>query len=179
MVDGWWSVVGAVGGVLGGAGAVWAAIAAHGAKGDASRSAAAAEGAAEAAAGSLDVARAERLRAVERTDVKWRRVRVKPENGIVVLENAGTTTAYAVAVMVNTNGQRNHIEPGDVLPGGTVEHDATDIHAAAVRARNETFRAMNSGGVFYAAITKFQVSARITWQSELGTPGRQVIGEDE
>lgn len=173
------SVIGAVGGVLGGAGALWAAIVAHGAKGDAARSATAAEESALAAQGSLDVARSEHGRAVERVDVTWRREAVKPQTGRVVLRNAGTTMAWGTRVALTINGQRFDLAPGDVPPGGTVEHDASEFYREAARERDRTAGAMRQAGIFYAGSPKFRVSARITWTSELGTPGRQVIGEEQ
>lgn len=174
MVDGW-SVTGTVGGVLGAAGAVWAAIVAVGARHEAARSAAAAEDSAASARGSLDVARAEAARAVERADVSWERLRDERRPGFVTLQNSGSTTAYDVAVVLTINGERVALAPGDVAPGGLVEHDATSTYRAESQAASTAMARASTAGVFYAASTKFRVSARITWQSELGTPDVRVI----
>lgn len=173
------SVIGAIGGVLGGAGALWAAVVAHGAKGDAARSATAAEDSARAAQGSLHVSRAERDRAVERADVTWRRDEVQPERGLVVLRNVGTTTARDARIALTVNGRRVDLAPGDVPPDGTVEHDASEVWAEAARERNRIADAMRRAGIVYVASTEFRASARITWHSDLGTPGLQVMGEDD
>jgi hypothetical protein len=168
-------VAGVVGGVAGAGGAVWAAVAAVGARREAARSAAAAEDSADSARGSLDVMRAEAARAVERVDVGWARQRNKRKPGFVTLRNIGSTTAYDVAVVLTINGDRIELAPGNVAPGGLVEHDATDIYRAESQAASAAMARASAAGVFYAASTKFRVSARITWQSELGTPDVLVI----
>jgi len=168
-------VAGAVGGIVGAGGAVWAAMVAVGARREAVRSAAAAEDSADSARGSLDVMRADAARAVERVDVGWSRLRDKRRPGFVILRNIGSTTAYDVAVVLTINDERIALAPGDIPPGGLVEHDATDIYRAESQAASAAMARASAAGVFYAAATKFRVSARITWQSELGTPDVRVI----
>lgn len=170
------AVVGAVGGIVGGAGAVWAAIVAQGARGHSSTSAAAAADSAESARGTLDVMRAEAARAVERSDVDWRREQDKHRRGAITLRNVGSTTAYAVAVVLTINGDRISLAPGDVPAGGVVEYDATDVYRAASAAASSAMARQRAVGTFYAATPKFRVTSRITWESELGTPAVAVFG---
>ena len=68
-------------------------------------------------------------------------------------------------------------EPAPVLTmvheRDSIEFDARSRYQeAGQRAANESF---SGRGVTYIAARQFDVSARISWKSELGTPGAQSI----
>jgi hypothetical protein len=130
----------------------------------AERSAATAEDSAGSSAESAAVARREEGRLIERSDVEWRRLVERPERrGHLEFRNVGTTVAHVVTAVVSVNGERIHLECDRVLAGGSSTYDATKLGKTAVIA--------GSVGGKYVYGTKFDVTARITWQSQLGTPG--------
>jgi len=68
------------------------------------------------------------------------------------------------------NGRRIDLEPGDVPPDGTVEHDARELYAKACEYLNANTRALADSGVLYVGSMHFEVAARISWETGLGTP---------
>lgn len=128
--------------------------------------------AADAAQHSLDLARQQDARTLERRDVRWERIK---SGGVLEYRNVGTTTAHDVTAVLTINGERVPLNDlGDVQAGGSFSHDASDTYAAAVRADRARTQRMNAGGMIFASRgPEFVVTARITWESELGIPGVQ------
>jgi hypothetical protein len=133
-------------------------------------SAASSERSAKTAEQSLELSRLESERRVERTDVEWKSEGGKSSYGLITYRNVGTTTAHAVTIVLTVNDQRYDLEPGDVAPDGTVEHDSRDIYTRASNDLDATTRSLSNSGVAYFGTTHFEVTARISWQTELGTP---------
>lgn len=130
----------------------------------AERSAATSEDSARSSAESAAVARREEARQIERTDVEWRRVSERPERrGHLEFRNVGTTTAHVVSAVLTVNGERTHLECEQLLAGGSISFDATKLAKKVAIA--------GSVGGKYVYGFRFDVAARITWQSELGSPG--------
>jgi hypothetical protein len=75
-----------------------------------------------------------------------------------------------VTIVLTVNGRRFDLEPGDVVPDGLVEHDAREMYTKASNEMTATTRALADSGVSYFGSTHFEVTARISWQTELGTP---------
>ena len=128
------------------------------------------ERAAAAAEQSLELSRLESMRRVERTDVEWRAEGGKETHGLIAYRNVGSTTAHAVTIVLTVNGRRFDLEPGDVVRDGLVEHDAREMYTKASNEMTATTRALADSGVSYFGSTHFEVTARISWQTELGTP---------
>ena len=147
--------------------AVGALIVASLARRDSRRAAASSEDAARAAADSAAVAQREEARRLERTDVSWERSgRRGDDPAQVVYINSGSTTAYFVAAALTINGIRITLEADKVEPGGSIRHDATEMGRKSLVAATH-----GSGGTKALYTTRYDVNARITWQTELGTPG--------
>ena len=125
---------------------------------------------ASAAEQSLELSRLEQLRRVERTDVEWRAEGGKETQGLIGYRNVGSTTAHAVTIVLTVNGRRFDLEPGDVVPDGLVEHDAREMYTKASNEMTATTRALADSGILNGGSTHFAVTARINWQTELGTP---------
>lgn len=163
----WWGPVAA-------AAAVVASVIAVLARLDSKASAAAAKVSADAAGGSLELARLEARRLTERTDVQWRRD--EDRSGLVILRNVGSTAAYAVSVVLTVNDQRFDLKFGDVPADRTVEHDVREVIDEIAIKNSRALAAMRSTGTYYGGPTQVKISARISWQSELGTPAIQMLG---
>lgn len=136
----------------------------------AAASAASSERAATVAEQSLELSRVESQRKVERSDVEWTAEGGKERGGLIVYRNVGTTTAHAVTIALTVNGRRIDLEPGDVPPDGAVEHDARELYAKANNDLAAETRALADLGVFSPGSICFEVAARISWETELGTP---------
>lgn len=132
----------------------------------AERSAATSEDSAKSSAESAAVARREEARRIERNDVEWRRVAERPERGDLQFRNVGTTTAYVVTTVLTVNGARIHLQQECVAAGESITYDARELGKRVVIAAS-----FGPSGTNRAYGTRFDVHARITWQSELGTPG--------
>lgn len=129
------------------------------------------ERSAVAAEESLGLSRLEARRQIERTDVEWEREKRKgPGGGVVAYRNVGTTTAYAVTAVLTINGQRFDATFGDIPANGLIEHDSGELYALAEQKLWADTAAMSAAGWVYAGRTHFAVTARISCQSELGTP---------
>jgi hypothetical protein len=133
-------------------------------------SAASSESSAKTAEQSLELSRLESERRVERTDVEWKSEGGESSYGLITYRNVGTTTAHAVTVVLTVNDERFDLKPGDVAPNGTVEHDSRDIYKRASADLEASRRALSQSGLAYMGTTHFKVGARISWQTELGTP---------
>lgn len=133
---------------------------------------------ADAAAVSVEIARAERARATERTDVHWIREVIEDRPGYVAVRNAGSTAAHSVRALVTINGEGFELGPIDVPPLGYVTLDAGVIYVPLQEAATEMWRRSLEYGFVGTPRTEFDVRIRLTWLSELGTPERQVIGDD-
>jgi hypothetical protein len=116
------------------------------------------------------LSRLEQLRRLERSDVEWKAEGGKVTHGLIAYRNVGSTTARAVTIVLTVNGRRFDLEPGDVVPDGLVEHDAREMYTMASNQKNATTRELADSGVLYVGSTHFEVTARISWQTELGTP---------
>jgi hypothetical protein len=134
------------------------------------------ERSAVAAEESLGLSRLEARRQIERTDVEWERDKRKgPSGGIVAYRNVGSTTAYAVTAVLTINSQRFEETFGDIPANGLIEYDSGDLYALAEQKRAADRAAMAAVGIGYGSITHFAVTARISCQSELGTPIIQML----
>jgi hypothetical protein len=123
-----------------------------------------------AAEQSFELSRLDARRRVERTDVEWERGKRKGHRGLVVYRNVGATTAYAVTVVLTINDQRFTLAFGDVEPNGLIEHDASDLYNSAAERHKVSVRNLSAAGITYVGGPTFKVTARISCQSELGTP---------
>lgn len=163
--------------IVSGSGALVAAVFAGAAWWEAHQSAGAAKTSAEAADATVNLQRAEVGRALERVDVQWTvNLRDSREAGELVLTNAGSTTACEVEVVAAVNADRLHGESARVDPGGSVTIDVADAAAKSVEAFRRRMDANRGSGMALLGPPRWKVSIRITWVSELGTPGVQVIG---
>ena len=134
---------------------------------DSHRSAEASAASAEAAAESAAVAQRNEARHLERTDVRWERRRERgDDHSQVVYRNVGTTPAFQVAVVLTINDARVTVEADVVEPGGSITYDASGMGRRVVIAAG-----YGPDGASRAYGTRYTVTARITWQSKLGTPG--------
>ena len=133
------------------------------------------ERSAVAAEQSLELSRLESRRQVERTDVEWEREQPKKRPGVVAYRNIGTTTAFAVTAVITVNGQRFDLQCGNVTPDGLVEHDATHLYNLARQDSAALVSSMSRAGISYFGSAHFAVTARISWQSELGTPSIRTL----
>jgi len=168
-------IVGVVSAVVAG-GALWVSLSARrdskASAGAAVTSAESSERSAVAAEETLGLSRLEARRRIERTDVEWRREKHKfPRVGVVTYRNVGTTTAHMVAAVLTINGQRFDLPLlGALEPDGLIEHDAAELYKEAAQRYAAHVRNADSGGVTVVGSPRFEVTARISWQSELGTP---------
>ena len=128
------------------------------------------ERSAVAAEQSVELSRLEARRRVERTDVEWEREKSKGHRGVLVYRNVGTTTAYAVTVVLTINNQRVDVPCGDIPANGTIEYDAGELYALAAQKAAAAAAAWHAAGYGGGHGTHFAVTARISCQSELGTP---------
>ena len=128
-----------------------------------------------AAEESLGLSRLEARRQIERTDVEWERDKRKGLRGVVVYRNVGTTTAYAVTAVLTINDQRFDATYGDIPANGVIEHDAGELYTLAEQKGWANVAAMSAAGYVYGGRTHFDVTARISCQSELGTPIIQTL----
>ena len=120
-----------------------------------------------ASAESAAVAQRDEARKLERTDVRWERSRRRGDDqSQVVYRNVGTTLAFQVAGLLTINDTRVTVEAAMVEPGGSISYDATGMGRRVVVAAS-----YEPGGANRAYGTRYMVTARITWESELGTPG--------
>lgn len=111
--------------------AVAALLVAWLARQDSHRSAEASAASAEAAA----VAGRDEARRLERTDVKWERLRKRGDDQSQVLyRNVGTTPAFQVAVVLTINDARVTVEADLVEPGGSTRYNAAGIGRRVVMA---------------------------------------------
>ncbi len=110
------------------------------------------------------------MRKIERTDVEWRAEGGKKAHGLIAYRNVGSTTARAVTVVLTVNGQRFDLEAGDVVPDGLVEHDARELYTKASNELAASKRAFAESGFLRTGSAHFEVTARISWQTDLGTP---------
>jgi len=134
------------------------------------------ERSAVAAEESLGLSRLEARRQVERTDVEWEREKRKgPAGGVVAYRNVGTTTAHMVTAVMTINGNRFDLPFGDVEPNGLIEHDASELYKQAAQRHAARVRSGASVGVTVVGGARFTVTARISCQSELGTPIIQTL----
>ena len=123
-----------------------------------------------AAEESLELSRLEARRQVERTDVEWEREEREDHPGFVVYRNVGTTTAYAVTAVLTINDHRTDLTCGDISANGLIEYDAGQLYTLAEQELAADYAAMSAAGIDYVSRTRFVVTARISWESELGTP---------
>jgi hypothetical protein len=133
------------------------------------------ERSAVAAEQSFELSRLDARRRVERTDVEWERDKRKGHRGVVVYRNVGATTAYAVTAVLTINDQRFDLAFGDVEPNGLTEHDASELYNHAAQRHAAAVRNADSAGVFFVGSPHFDVTARISWESELGTPSIRTL----
>lgn len=134
----------------------------------AERSAVSSEDSAESSADSAAVARRDEARRLERTDVSWQRIMEgRDRQGHLEFRNVGTTIAYIVTVVLTVNGERIHLQQDEVRAAAGITYDASELGKRVVLAASRG----GPSGNRYAYGTHFDVHARITWQSELGTPG--------
>ena len=167
--------LGEVVGVAGAVVAVGALVVAFLARLDSRAAARASTVSATAAEQSLELSRLLSERQVERTDVEWARVKRKGERAVVAYRNIGATTAYAVTAVLTINGQRFDLPFGDVEPNGLIEHDASELYNQAAQRHVAHVRNAASAGVTVVGGPRFEVTARISWQSELGTPSIRTL----
>jgi hypothetical protein len=133
------------------------------------------ERSAVAAEQSFELSRLDARRRVERTDVEWEREKREGHRGVVVYRNVGTTTACAVTAVLTINDQRFDATYGDIPPDGVIEHDAEEIYARAEQKRARDADSLAAAGIISGFSTRFAVTARISCQSELGTPIIQTL----
>lgn len=133
------------------------------------------ERSAVAAEQSFELSRFDALRRVERTDVEWERGEREGHLGVVVYRNVGSTTAYAVTAVLTINDQRFDATYGDIPPDGVIDHDAEEFYALAEQKREKDAYEMAAVGVIADFSTHFAITARISCQSELGTPIIQTL----
>ncbi|SDF96934.1 hypothetical protein SAMN04487781_3122 [Cellulosimicrobium cellulans] len=133
------------------------------------RSADASDRSARAAERAAEITELEARRRVERSDVAWQRV-TDIESGLVRYQNIGSHDAFDVTVVLTINDERTTLNPGQVSPGGHFEHDARTTYGAENQAALEEMRS-SPPGIFIITTTRFSASARISWESELGSPG--------
>ncbi|HEY3409000.1 MAG TPA: hypothetical protein VGK53_12575 [Propionicimonas sp.] len=134
---------------------------------DSRRSAGSSDASATAAADSAAVAEREEARRIERVDVKWKRVTQSADRRHhIEYRNTGTTCAFLVAAVFAVNGHRVHVQHDEVPAGESISYDATGMGRRVVMAAS-----YGPGGTNQVHGTRYNVSARITWQSQLGTPG--------
>lgn len=164
-------VVAAVGALGTGVGAVVALLAQRAAR----KSAQAAEASAQAARESLDLQRAEAARALERADVVWARVKARADPGLIRIRNVGSTTAHEVTAVLRVNGRQHVVSAAAVAPDEELHLDARAEYDAARQRAADRMRAARSAGVVSLSYPRFKVHARITWETELGSPGVQSI----
>ena len=164
-------VIGVVGAVV----AVGALAVAFLARLDSRAAARASTVSATAAEQSLELSRLSSQRQIERTDVEWKREKGKGQRGIVAYRNVGATTANAVTVVLTINGQRFEVPFGNVEPNGLIEHDASELYNQAAQRRAAAVRNAASAGVSFFPSSHFDVTARISWESELGTPSIRTL----
>lgn len=135
--------------------------------GAAERSAISSEDSAKSSADSAAVAQREEARGIERADVEWQRIVERPaRQEHVEFRNVGTTTAYVVTAVVTINGERIHLQQDQVQPAANLTYDATGLGKRVVI--GGTIGGSRGGSFVYG--TRFDLQARITWQSKLGTP---------
>lgn len=101
----------------------------------------------------------------------WERVEVPEEPGLVRFQNVGTHAAFDVTVVLTINDERVTLSPGEVPPGAYFEHDARGAYWEAERERDRKDAEFAGSGILAVFSTRFDVGARISWQSELGNPG--------
>lgn len=142
---------------------------------EAHRSAGSARTSANAADATVELQRAEVARTRERVDIVWEMNRKSRGAGQVVLTNTGTTTAHDVDVVVTINGDRLPGHADALAPTDTIVIDATEQQDASERAFAARERSFRAPDMVILSVPRWKVSARITWVSELGTPGVQVI----
>lgn len=164
------SGIGAIAAALVAIGALWVAYLA---RTDSKVSAKASAVSAEAAAAAIELASIQARRETERHDVEW--TDDSPDRNRVVLRNVGSTTACAVSIVLTINGNRHDLDAGDIAPGEAYEFDSAEYAAMAESDFMATVAAMRAAGVGYVGGPTFAVHARITWLSELGTPGVQLV----
>lgn len=140
---------------------------------DSGKAAVAARDSADAATATLNLSQHQDARATERRDVTWDR---RGQDGLLEYHNVGSTTARAVTAVLTINGDRTTLDSiGDVEPGQSFTHDASDAYSKAVQEREDEHRRALAAGFFMIGSPRFDVAARITWESELGTPDVQTI----
>lgn len=147
---------------------------------DSRQSAEASVRSAEAAERAAEITELEARRRVERSDVVWERERRSRgrqlEAGILRYQNVGSQDAFGVSAVLTINGERIELSPGRVPAGTCFEYDAREIHQKAKQARDRRRAARESRpGIAVMDTTRFRVSARISWQTELGTPGIVIL----
>jgi hypothetical protein len=137
------------------------------------------ERSAVAAEQSFELSRLEARRRVERTDVKWELEKSKDHPGVLVYRNVGTTTAYAVTAALTINNQRVDVIYGDIPANGIIEYDAEEIYALAAQKAVAATAAWRAGGPRFGDFPPKRhivvATARISCQSELGTPMIQML----
>lgn len=142
---------------------------------EAHRSAGAADKSAKAADAAVDLQRAEVARTRERVDVDWEMNRKSRAAGQVILTNTGSTTAHDVDVVVTVNGDRLISHADTVAPADTVVIGAAEQRDKSARAFSDRERSLRGSDLLIIGGPRWKLSARVTWASDLGTPGVQVI----
>ena len=120
------------------------------------------------------MSRQERARALETHDVAWRVARV---GDALVITNVGTTMARSVTAVARVGSERHDLAPGDVESDGSFECDATGPYQARRMANERSVQSMDRNGISYFPSSGLEVEVRVSWQSEHGTPGIQVVTE--
>ncbi len=102
---------------------------------------------------------------------------MKPEEerGVVVFRNDGSTRALGVQVRLTINGEPVSIDAGDVEPDGLITYDASAEYGRRALGADAERRSAETSGLILSGAPRFAVKARITWQSEHGTPGVKVL----
>lgn len=151
--------------------AVWALRHSSRSADAAERSASSASRSAEAAEKSAEVQRLQMDRASERHDVDWEADR---DGSTLRLRNIGSTSAHNVAARVTVNENVFEEAAEEVPAGDCLEVFIGQPVSEAEEAYRTTVRAMNQSGILYAGTPDINISARLTWESELGSPSSVV-----
>ena len=154
--------------------AIWANAISHQASSSARRSADEAKRSADAAEAANQLAARERARALEVVDVAWDIEKPTPE-GVIVIRNIGTTTAYSVTAVVRVGVERFDVTPGDLPSDADFEIDAAELYERKRQSNRAAVASMAASGIAYAPSSGLPIEARVSWQSAEGTPGVAIV----
>lgn len=130
--------------------------------------------AADIAEKALALARVEADRAVERSDVAWE-LEVRTY-GVVHVKNVGSSEAHDVSVILTVNGVRVEVEGGDVEAGSWIRYES-ESHVNEITGGDPSSIGIHElmDSTHWRLVGRFEVTARVSWVSELGTPDVQVV----